>query len=147
VLTSATPFSNGQGPAFRAAPSTAQTITTATYTKVTLGTETFDTNGNFASSTFTPTVAGYYQINATVLVSGSTGITNTLCAIYKNGIFWQASAGAPISSTSAYGTISALLYLNGSTDYVELYVRSVATGTITTTASQTELSGFLARAA
>lgn len=137
----------GNGPAFSAVPASNQTVSSAVYTKVTLGTEQFDTNSNFASSRFTPTVAGYYQINATILASGSTGITSTTCAIYKNGSAYQVSAGAPVSSTSAYGSISALLYLNGSTDYVELYVRPVATGTITTIASSTELSGFLARAA
>jgi hypothetical protein len=42
---------------------TPQSITNSTFTKVTFNTELYDTNNNFASSTFTPTVAGYYQIS------------------------------------------------------------------------------------
>ena len=57
----------GNGPAFSAYQSTQQTgISSATFTKVNFQTEEFDTNSNFASSTFTPTIAGYYQINSVI---------------------------------------------------------------------------------
>jgi hypothetical protein len=45
------------------------TITSNTFTKVQINTEEFDTNSNFDSTTnyrFTPTVAGYYQVNGSV---------------------------------------------------------------------------------
>ena len=37
-----------------------QTLSSGTLTKVTFDTELFDTNNNFASSRFTPTIAGQY---------------------------------------------------------------------------------------
>ena len=70
------------GPAFSAYQSSAQSVTSSTYTKILFQTEDFDTNSNFASSTFTPTVAGYYQISAAVLPSTAT--SQTLVSIYKN---------------------------------------------------------------
>ena len=54
----------GNGPAFSAYQSSAQTLSSNTATKLTFTTEEFDTNNNFASSTFTPTVAGYYLVTA-----------------------------------------------------------------------------------
>jgi hypothetical protein len=68
----------GTGPAVSAYESGNQSISSNVWTKVTLGTEEFDTNNNFASSRFTPTVAGYYQINGSInyatFSNGSVGI-------------------------------------------------------------------------
>ena len=58
----ATP-SASSGPAFKVYKSADQGITASTFTKVTFNTEEFDTAGNFASNAFTPTKAGYYQLN------------------------------------------------------------------------------------
>jgi len=52
----------GTGPAFMAESTVDQSVTSATWTKVTLGNEIFDTDSCFSSSRFTPTVAGYYQL-------------------------------------------------------------------------------------
>jgi len=111
----------GNGPAFSAYPSTTQSVNNATSTKVLYGTEEFDTNNNFASSRFTPTVAGYYQINAAIYFAG-TGMTNIQLYIYKNGsqIFTNLAAGG-ISVTDFGIQHASLVYLNGSTDYVEAY--------------------------
>jgi len=107
------------GPAFSAYNSTTQSISSATFTKVTLDTEVFDTNSNFASSRFTPTVAGYYQVNGNVR-SGGTAKTVAVVAIYKNGSSY--GYGNQINGTSAIQlVVNEVVYLNGSTDYVELY--------------------------
>ena len=108
------------GPAFSAYKSGNQNITSATYTKVTFDVEDFDTNSNFASSTFTPTVAGYYQINAGVYGIG-TSTTYVQASIYKNGTTFKNTLSASQSSTNATGFISSVVYLNGTTDYVEIY--------------------------
>ena len=50
-------------PAFSAYSNTAQTFVNGVEQKVTFAVENWDTNNNFASSRFTPTVAGYYQLN------------------------------------------------------------------------------------
>jgi len=115
------------GPTFSARNSSNQSISSATFTKVTLDTKDFDPNTNFASSTFTPTIAGYYQINCTIRFNG-VAITGAIIAIYKNG-----SAFTRVAETnSSIGTDftlsgSAIVYCNGSTDYIEMY--GIITGT------------------
>jgi hypothetical protein len=124
ALTSQLPVA---GPAFSAYLNTTdQSITSATWTKANLSTEVFDTNSNYDNTTnyrFTPTMAGYYQINGSLCLAGSS-ITNALVALYKNGS--QYLRGAQISLTSGnsngvIGTVTTVMYMNGSTDYVELY--------------------------
>jgi hypothetical protein len=105
------------GPAFSAYASTNQTVTSGAFTKVTFGTEAFDTNNNFASSRFTPTVAGYYQVNASIALL--TSITTVIPAIYKNS--GQHKVGTRTSASLNAG-VSTLVYCNGTTDYIEAYV-------------------------
>ena len=106
------------GPAFKAYKSAGQTITAATFTKVTFDTESFDTAGNFASSKFTPTTSGYYQIDAYAEFSGSGSVSSSLISIYKNG----SRAGDLGGNTPKIVGGSDLFYANGSTDYFEVYV-------------------------
>jgi hypothetical protein len=109
-------------PAFSAYNSTTQSISTATFTKVTLDTELFDTNSNFASSRFTPTVAGYYQIIASVR-DGTGGATGQFISnIYKNGSVLNQNVVACAGAVGITSVCSAIIYMNGSTDYLEQYV-------------------------
>jgi hypothetical protein len=71
------------GPAFSCYPSTAQSVASSTNTKILLQTEIFDTNNNFESSAFTPTVAGYYQLNWRV--GCNTGAAEVFTSVLKNG--------------------------------------------------------------
>ena len=138
------------GPAFCVNLSSSQSISSGTWTKINLNAETFDTANAFDSTTnyrFTPQIAGYYQINGAGAVNG-TGTTQTGVAIYKNGSVYQY---ASILSTSISGSTyvnSVLLYLNGSSDYVELYAFGNGT-TVSVTGAQpnTQLSGCLVRTA
>lgn len=109
----------GNGPAFSATRNGNgnQTVSAATYTKVLFPTEEFDTNSNFASSTFTPTVAGYYQLNAAVGLN-STG--ESLIQVYKNGANFK--TGQDLVGTIYNLAFSTLVYANGTTDYFEIYV-------------------------
>jgi hypothetical protein len=137
----------GTGPAFSASASGTTSCTTGTWTKITLDIKAFDTNNNFASSRFTPTIAGYYQINAQVQM----GVSTIPCAvdIYKNGTTTgYAVGGFQSGQINANACISKLLYLNGSTDYVEMYAIQISGGTLTTIAGPvTQLNGSLVRAA
>jgi hypothetical protein len=121
---------NGQSaPAFGAYANTVTSLSGGAFTKVSFDTEEFDTNSNFASSRFTPTVAGYYQINGYVSVASGT----QLCAsIYKNGSEFK--RGSNVRASSDGSTVAAFIYLNGSTDYVEIYC--FATSTINTNSGQ-----------
>lgn len=149
---------NGQSaPAFRARPATSsQSVSNNTWTKVTLGTEDFDTNNNFASSTFTPTVAGYYQVNGSVYCTNSSGnITQARCNIYKNGSteVWGnfvLTNGTGSNNTDSIGTVSGIVYMNGTTDYLELYgyIGGSSTGPVFAGSSNyTIFSGCLLRGA
>ena len=132
---------SGNMPAFSAYLNAAQNVTTNTWTKVLLDTELFDTNSNFASSRFTPTVAGYYQINSGILPNTSTSFS--YAAIYKNGAQYSVIG---INSTYASVGVSTLVYLNGSTDYIELYVYFVGTTPqIATSSPYTYMTGCLNR--
>ena len=144
------------GPAFSAYLNTSnQSITASTWTKVTLNTKEFDTASAFDSTTnyrFTPLVAGYYQIQGSINLSGTANTQTTAsCAIYKNGtIYKQGSTWSSASSVTVnmLQTVSAVVYLNGSTDYVELYGYNAQTSpTFTFGLSQTYFSGALVRSA
>jgi len=128
------------GPAFSAYASSGTSLTGSTSTKILFQTTVFDTNTNYSSSRFTPTVAGYYQINCGFQAASS--VDNQLY-IYKNGsVFYQGQ-----ESTTAGSSLSSLVYCNGSTDYIEIYAYVGTTGTCATGSNKTWFNGFLARSA
>lgn len=109
-------------PAFSAYNSANQTITSGTFTKMILNTEEFDTNNNFDSTTnyrFQPTVAGYYQVNHFLDSTASTSATATHTYIYKNGS--QFKQGVYIGGAVTRAFCSTLVYMNGTTDYIEFF--------------------------
>jgi hypothetical protein len=139
----------GTGPAFSAYNSTTQSISTATYTKVTLDSEFFDTNNNFASSRFTPTVAGYYQIIASVR-DGTGGATGQFISnIYKNGSVFNQTTLACSGAVGTTSVCTAIIYMNGSTDYLEQYVYQSSGFAMNISASSTTtyFQGSLVRSA
>ena len=152
VLSTATAGVPVNGPAFSAYQSSAQTLTANTVTKVQFQTEEFDTNSAFDSTTnyrFTPTVAGYYQVNS-VINSASGGLVTGIIYIYKNGSnFKQGSQTAlAVGSNNGLGpVVSALVYLNGSTDYVEIYGLYNGTATLSNTAAATYFQASMIRSA
>jgi hypothetical protein len=101
-----------------------QSITTNTWTKAQLNAEEFDTANCFDSTTnyrYTPNVAGYYQINGTIYFTG-TATLRGIVAIYKNGTLWKmGNYMVPYNSGSGVMNVAILMYMNGSTDYIELY--------------------------
>ena len=143
IVTSATAGVPINGPAFSAYQSSAQSVAASTFTKVLFQTEDFDTNSNFASSTFTPTVAGYYQISAAVLPSSTT--SQTLISIYKNGAVFKS---VNLNGTNLSSTVSSLVSVNGSTDYVEIYIYIAGvTPAITASVQYTWFNGCMVRSA
>ena len=112
------------GPAFSGYMGSDLTITNGIFTKVPIDTEDFDTTSDFDSATnyrYTPSVAGYYQINATLRVV-ATSRTATLLSLYKNGSSYKTLVlNRESSSSSVVVSGSTLIYMNGSSDYIELY--------------------------
>ena len=147
--TLATPVA-GTGPAFSAYAGASTTLTNNADTKVLFDTEEFDTNSNFASSRFTPTVAGYYQINGAVRIQTVSYGNTVYITLYKNGAAYklgnlviQPNTGDPIF------IVTSVVYMNGSTDYVEIYAYQNFGSTRTTQASSatTYFNGAMVRGA
>jgi hypothetical protein len=125
------------GPAFRAYISSGQTISTDGQQKVTFGSETFDTNNNFSSSRFTPTVEGYYQINSTVRIAGTGGTGEYMITIWKNGSEYARGhngSGTEVGNNFYSLQVSDIAYANGTGDYFEIYIQQGSGGNRDTTA-------------
>jgi len=133
----------GNGPAFRAYQQTTATSVGASGVKIAFDGETFDTDNCFDLSTdrFTPTVAGYYYITGEV--SYVTNTSRVSATIAKNGAGYQFGS----LSVGLRAMVSGLVYMNGTTDYLELHGYSESTQNTEVGQVSTNFSGFLARAA
>ena len=126
-----TQMAQGNGPAFSAYRATSQqSFTSGVWSKVFFNAESYDTANCYDSTTnyrFTPNVAGYYSVNVSVNYSMGTASTLGL-SVYKNGSAFRYGPvfQATINSST---TINAhyIVYLNGSTDYIEGYTYSNGT--------------------
>jgi len=123
---------SGNMPAFSAYANGGQTLSTNTDTKLQFNTEIFDTANCFDSSTnyrFTPNVAGYYQVTLNVALNTMSGAAQP--SIRKNGSTYQ-YGNYPNTCSSApwWGSMSALIYMNGTTDYIEGYMTQFSGGSI-----------------
>jgi hypothetical protein len=104
-------------PAFSAYATGGQSLSATAQTTVWINTEEFDTNNAFDTTSyrFQPATAGYYQINGAVTLTTSVA---GFAAIWKNGASYKMG-----NSTTGFGKdVTSLVYLNGSTDYVELII-------------------------
>lgn len=128
------------GPAFHVNKNgTDQTgIADVTETKLTWSNEVFDTDSCFASNKFTPNVAGYYLFTLAVYFSAGLGLTNMFTSLWKNGARFL-EGGFVVNVGDSYTSVmSGIIYLNGTTDYVEAYAQGdVSSGTITVSGSAT----------
>ena len=120
-----------------------QSVTGSTDTKIQFNTETFDTNNNFDSTTnyrFTPTVAGYYEVSIRARFSSvsTAQICNVL--LFKNGSNYTAGSQQTADDFGQSDRmVSVLVYMNGSSDYLEGYAvhtdtsaRNIASGSTVT---------------
>ena len=140
------------GPAFSVYSSGAQTITNGSLQKILWQTEVYDTNSNFASSTFTPTVEGYYQFDSTIRLDGATGTGECMIVIYKNGTEYKRgwnSGGTQFAANFWSMSVSCQAYANGTGDYFEVYVQQGSGGSINTQPAQniTYFQGCMLRGA
>ena len=129
---------SGNMPAFSAYATGSNSVTNNSFTKITLNAEEFDTAGYFDSTTnyrFTPLIAGYYHFSCAVNINNSaSGIA--LVSFFKNGSEFKRCGQTKLDlSSSVSPSGSALIYMNGSTDYVELYCLQNSGGTVTTSSS------------
>ena len=138
-------------PAFSAYQSSAQSISSATWTLITFDSTEYNVGNMFDTSTntFQPTVAGYYFIHAMVRFAATTANKVLVARIYKNGSYYSAFEGGSSSGDSSTQT-SGLMYMNGSTDYVEFYSYQNSGGNLNTGSynnATVVFEGYLVRAA
>lgn len=138
------------GPTFSAYPSAStQTVSQNVSTKIVFDAVEWNINSNYNTSTsrFTPTVAGYYQITASVGSQNVAGATVEL-SLYKNGSFYK--GGLSITANATYRSQATwLVYCNGTTDYLEIYWYQNYGGTrsVYNDLNNTFFQGVLAKAA
>jgi hypothetical protein len=137
-------------PAFSVYRNGNQTVSGTTTTKIQFNTEDFDTNSNFDSTTnyrFTPTVAGYYQLNLQLTLDNNGSGAYYEAYIYKNGSVVRKASATGQTLNSIAINLSEIIYLNGTTDYAEGF--GMVSGTylyfVGNTADKTRFSGALIR--
>ena len=125
-----TPASAANTPAFEATLGSPQTVSDNAITKLTFTSETFDSDGTFASSRFTPAVAGTYFVYFKALTDpaayGNERDSNTF--FYKNGSdsggfqtnFMTGGNASADGSTAVCHTNHGIFVLDDN-DYIEVY--------------------------
>jgi hypothetical protein len=120
------------GPCFRVHRVGAQYITSGVWSKVELNTVDWNYGGAFDAVTdhrFMPQGdAGIYEFKAHVYCKGGGSGAGVVCGIYKNGTLHGQGSYTPSQSGGIDGGSTAFdeVFLNGSTDYVELFVFAAA---------------------
>ena len=124
---------------------TAQVTPNGTWVKAALNAKEYDTASCYDSTTnfrFTPNVAGYYQVNAAFVAGGA---SNQSVAIHKNGSV--AKYGSSINTNANTSVVSATIFMNGTTDYIEFYVLANTTATFVTGTTGTYFQATMVRSA
>jgi hypothetical protein len=125
-------------PAFEANRATDLTLTDNATQKMTYNTEIFDTDSCYDNATnyrFTPTVAGKYYVYASLTIQASSATTLNLAflEIHKNGAKYRGTMNNMNANfiTGLTPYVGTVIDMNGSTDYIEVYVRpTVSSGTV-----------------
>jgi len=158
LLTTATSFSNGQGPAFWCSPGADTTISSATDVVIANSSETYDTAscfnntgstvGGIPAYAFLPNVAGFYLFTSTINTELSTGPTRFINSVRFNGSTAYRVVDTSVAYAPAVSSGSILLFMNGTTDYVQQVIYLAAsTPRYSSSITTARFSGFLVRAA
>ena len=129
---------------FSVSLSSNQSISGSTYTKLLLNTEAYDNGSFFDNATnyrFQPTIAGKYLFLGSMQFGSVADTTQTIITLYKNGSGVAFNLTAVGSSCFPYLQTSAIITMNGSTDYVELYCYQSTAGSVIAAAGSS-LSGY-----
>ena len=122
---------SGNMPAFSAYLSSNQSIGNGSLTKMQCNTEEFDTASAYDNATnyrFTPQVSGYYQVSGAAQLNYTSALYSSFICIYKNGSAFKFGNNTMNTNVYQQVCVSALIYLNGSTDYVEIYAQQNSGG-------------------
>jgi hypothetical protein len=140
---------SGNMPIFRVYSNATQSLPSTTTTKVLFQSTDFDTATAWNSSTsnYTPNVAGYYQVS--LMVRSNTSNSEAQCSVWKNGnsnIGANGTNTSVVAGTAIASGLTAIFYLNGTTDYLTPYVYVGAASTTSSQYQSTYFCGSLIRA-
>ena len=121
-----------------------QSISNVTWTKVALATESWDTDGTFASNRFTPAVAGKYLFTYGFSQDVVDDSELFIMALWKNGAlhspgYLQASSPGTNIPSGYMGSVPVELDAD---DYIELYIYQSSGDTATLYANRTHFSAM-----
>jgi hypothetical protein len=135
----------GKTVAFRGEMSAAQSVEKGKLTLVNLSETSIDTDNALTDRKFKPSVAGYYQVNGSVSRGSGSIVSEIIAVISKTGSV--VSYGSTVDSTNQSTTshVSDIVYLNGTTDYLELKVilKYTSNGILNISGANTYLSAVL----
>jgi len=134
-------------PAFQAVASSSQSISNTTDTKLTFGTENYDTDNAFADSKFTVPSgkAGKYLFQVTAALAGTLDTGHNLrTSFYKNGsVVTRTKARWYVSGTNQDAfSMSILIDSLSVADYIEAYIYQNSGGTAGLTQNEVSISGY-----
>ncbi len=120
-------------PAFHVTLSSNQVLVNTTNTKVTFDTESYDSDGTFASNKFTPGVSGKYILSACLMLDGDSNsqVQTSRLFFYKNGSSIQFIETSSAANPGRIHAPSASLLVDSDTDdYFEVwcYISSGGSG-------------------
>jgi len=132
-------------PAFYATQESAQSISSGSVTVISFDTESLDTNSCYSTSTyrFTPNVSGFYYVFMHSAFDSNTDFDDVEMQMYKNNST-QIAAGITRNENKNNISISAIVQLNGSSDYVDAraYQNSGGAIELRRTGGQTVFGGY-----
>lgn len=134
--------------AFRVYRSVDVSLAGGDWQKVPFNAASYDVNAAFnrTLNRYIPQVEGYYQVEYSVGWSSNLNSVSAYDhAIYKNGaVHTQKDMRVNATSTRYAHSGSDLIYMNGTTDYLEVFMFMGSTETVQGLATETYFSGFLA---
>lgn len=140
-----TPSSLANTPAFYATQESQQTISTGSVTVISFDTEVLDTNSCYSTSTyrFTPNASGFYYVFMHSAFDTNDDFDGVEMQMYKNNST-QIAGGITRNESANNISISAIVQLNGSSDYVDAraYQNSGSDKVLRRTGGQTVFGGY-----
>jgi len=134
----------GQPSFFAVADGNQGSIANNTWTKINLGSEVFDAGGTFASSRFTPGIAGFYIIHFGCYIANIDDGERVEVKLYKNGSEYTYGAHkhySPLANADGMITSSTCVQMDND-DYIELYAQHNEGASETAYASRTYMFGY-----
>jgi hypothetical protein len=141
-----------EGPSFSAYQNAATSLTNGSVLSLIYGFEELDSSGCYdpVAGRFTPNVAGWYQVNVLATLDTLTSGSMFVLAIVKNSAVYRWGCNV-LTNANAFATScgTALVFCNGTTDFIGVAASQVSGGTLSTkvdSSARSHFSAFLVKA-